>query len=182
MTIAPKTIDRARSALLLIDFQQRLMPAIFERDMILSTAAKLAAAARLFRVPTLVTEQNPKSLGATVADLPLDGHQTLGKSEFDATASPDFPALWPEGRDCAVIAGCEAHVCVLQTALGLLDKRIHVFIVEDAIGSRQPASRRAAIDRLRAYGADIVTAEMVVFEWLGTAEHPKFKDALALIK
>lgn len=182
MTMAPKTIDRARSVLLLIDFQQRLMPAIFERDMILSTAAKLVAAARLLGVPTLVTEQNPQSLGVTVTDLPLDARQTLIKSEFDATANPAFPALWPEGRDCAVIAGCEAHVCVLQTALGLLDKHAHVFIVEDAIGSRQPASRRAAIDRLRAHGADVVTAEMVMFEWLGSAAHPKFKDALALIK
>ena len=81
-----------------------------------------------------------------------------------------------------VVAGCEAHVCVLQTALGLLaaGKRVHV--VRDAVGSRRPESKAAALERLARHGAEIVTTEMVLFEWLESAEHPRFREIVALIK
>jgi nicotinamidase-related amidase len=81
-----------------------------------------------------------------------------------------------------VVAGCEAHVCVLQTVLGLLDAGRKVYVVRDALGSRQPESKETAIRRMERHGAEIVTTEMVVFEWLESAEHPRFRDAIALIK
>ena len=78
--------------------------------------------------------------------------------------------------------GCEAHVCVQQSVLGLLQLGRKVYVVRDAIGSRAPESKETAIRRMERHGAEIVTTEMVIFEWLGTADHPRFRDAVALIK
>ena len=88
----------------------------------------------------------------------------------------------PAGRNTVVGAGCEAHVCALQTALGLLAAGHAVKWVADAVGSRHPHNRLAANDRARAAGADVVTTEMVVFEWLGSSQHPKFKQLSQLIR
>ena len=81
-----------------------------------------------------------------------------------------------------VLAGAEAHVCVLQTALGLLDRSRRVFVVADAVGSRRPENKKAALRRLERAGAEVVTTEMLIFEWLGSAEHPAFKSVIALVK
>jgi hypothetical protein len=87
-----------------------------------------------------------------------------------------------EGRNTVVIAGCEAHVCLLQTSLDLLDEEFDVWVVTDACSSQSERNRDAAFDRLAAAGAELVTTQMVAFEWLRTADHPDFRDALALIK
>lgn len=177
-----RTIDPARSALLVIDFQKRLMPVIHEADAAIANAGRLIEAARLLGIPVAVTEQNPQGLGTTVDELPVAGAVLVEKMEFDASrATGFFEALGD--RTEIVVAGCEAHVCVLQTVLGLLDaggRRIHV--ARDAIGSRRPENREAALARMAGHGAEIVTAEMVVFEWLQTARHPRFREAMALIK
>ena len=88
----------------------------------------------------------------------------------------------PEGRNTIVIAGCEAHVCLMQTALGLLEEEFEVWVVTDACSSRSERNRDAAFDRLAGAGAELVTTEMVAFEWLRTAEHPVFKEILGLVK
>ena len=93
----------------------------------------------------------------------------------------DFLDRLGDRRDI-VVAGCEAHVCVMQTALGLLDAGRRVYLVRDAVGSRRSESKETAVSRLARHGAEIVTTEMVVFEWLGSAEHPRFRDIIALIK
>jgi isochorismate hydrolase len=100
---------------------------------------------------------------------------------FDASATPEVLSHLLEGR-FPVVAGCEAHVCVLQTVLGLLDRGRRAVVVADAVGSRRPESREAALRRMGGHGAEIVTAEMVIFEWLGSADHPCFRDALALVR
>jgi nicotinamidase-related amidase len=87
-----------------------------------------------------------------------------------------------EERHTVVIAGCEAHVCLLQTALDLLEEEFEVWVVTDACGSRTERNRDAAFDRLAGAGAELVTTEMVGFEWVRTAEHPRFKDVLELIR
>jgi len=87
-----------------------------------------------------------------------------------------------EQRASIVLAGCEAHVCLMQTALDLLDEELEVWIVTDACGSRTERNRDAAFDRLAGAGAELVTTEMVAFEWLRTAGHPRFRDVLTLIK
>jgi isochorismate hydrolase len=100
---------------------------------------------------------------------------------FDATATPEVLQHLPPDRT-PVVAGCEAHVCVLQTVLGLLALGRPVTVVADAIASRRSESRAGALDRLSRHGAEIVTTEMAIFEWLGSASHPRFKDALALLR
>ena len=174
-------IEARRSMLLAIDFQARLMPVIHGGDSVVAEAKRLVAAARLLDVPVLFTEQHPRALGPTVPAFAAEPAQVLAKMTFDAVRAPGFLDRIPGDRDL-VVMGCEAHVCVLQTVLGLRarDRRVHV--VRDAIGSRAPANKDAAIDRMARHGAEIVTTEMVVFEWLGSAEHPRFREALALVK
>jgi nicotinamidase-related amidase len=167
--------------LLVIDLQGRLMPAIHEGAVVVAQARRLVAAAGLLDVPMLFTEQHPRALGVTVAEFAVQPAQVLAKMTFDAVRAPGFGDRVADDRDL-VIAGCEAHVCVLQTVLGLLGRGRRVYVVRDAIGSRVPASKEAAIDRMARHGAEVVTTEMVVFEWLGSAEHPRFREALALVK
>jgi len=175
------TIDRDASCLFVVDFQTRLMPAIPEGAGAVAEATRLLTAAQLLDVPVLVTEQNPKGLGATVSDLPVEGRPVLHKMHFDATREAGFAAACPD-RPAVVVAGCEAHVCVLQTVLGLLDRGRRVYVVRDAVASRRPESKETALARMVRHGAEIVTTEMVLFEWLGTAEHPGFRNAIALIR
>ncbi|MCO5148333.1 MAG: isochorismatase family protein [Aquamicrobium sp.] len=175
------TIDPERSLLLVIDFQARLMPAIHDGEAAVHNAGRLIEAATLLGVPRLFTEQNPKGLGPTVEALPVDEGRLVAKQSFDACREAGFLDRIPRDAQ-VVVAGCEAHVCVLQTVLGLLDASRTTYVVGDAIGSRAAESRQAALRRMERHGAEIVTTEMVVFEWLKTAEHPKFRQAVALIK
>lgn len=177
-----KIIDRTRSALLVVDLQARLMPVIHDADAVLANARRLIQAAALLDVPVTATEQNPKGLGKTVEGLLPDGLAALEKMTFDSCGAPAFLSSLPDERPDLVVAGCEAHVCVLQTVLGLLVAGRRVFVVEDAIGSRRAENRAAAVRRMERHGAEMVTTEMVVFEWLGTAGHPRFREAIALIK
>lgn len=193
------------SQLLLIDFQERLMPAMFESDLIVGNASKLSKAARMLGVPIVVTEQNPDKLGVTVNAIEGPFTETLPKMYFDACeeglvevlreigtpkASPNAKSV-PKHlkkepslqRPAIVIAGVESHICVLQTALSLLEEEdLEVWVVIDACSSRSERSRDAAYDRLAGAGAELVTAEMVAFEWLGSAEHELFKEVQALFK
>lgn len=175
-----KLMDAGRSALLIIDFQLRLMPAIHDSAPAVTNTARLIDAARLLDVPMVTTEQNPRGLGVTVP--PLAGAGTLiEKMSFGAAAEPAFVAALGSRPDL-VVTGCEAHVCVLQTVMGLLDLGRRVFLVRDAVGSRRAESKETAIDRMARHGAQIVTTEMVVFEWLRTAEHEKFRPVSTLIR
>ena len=151
-------------------------------EMMIATAP--TAAARL-GVPILASEQYPKGLGPTAAELkPLVPEGcTLEKIEFSCAANePHVNRLRRLQRRQAVIAGIEAHVCVLQTALGLKSAGYDCFVVADAVGSRAPANLAAALARLRDSGIPVVTTEMVLFEWLGCAGTPEFKELSALIR
>ncbi len=175
------TIDVEATTLLLIDFQAKLMTAIHEAATAIANARRLVNAAAILGVPTLFTEQNSKGLGPTVPELAPDPSLIVHKMTFDACAELSFlPRLGTSHS--IVVAGCEAHVCVLQTVLSLVETGRKVFVVRDAIGSRRAESKETAVRRMKRHGADIVTAEMVVFEWLKTAEHPRFKEAVALIR
>ncbi len=176
-------IDAARCCLLLVDYQARLMPAIHDGEQVLATALRLADAARLLGVPVLGTEQNPRGLGPNVDALRQRCASTLTKMHFDACADGllDALAAWPD-RPELVVAGCEAHVCLLQTALGLRRAGRALWVVADACGSRRVADHTLAMQRLRDAGATIVGAEMVLFEWVHDCRHPAFRDLLALVK
>ncbi len=175
------TLDQRSSTLLVVDLQARLMPAIEGAAAVLANAKRLVEAARLLEVPVLATEQNPGGLGPTVPDLAPAPAAVVPKMTFDAVRSAGFLDRLAAGH-AAVVAGCEAHVCVLQTVLGLRAAGRAVYVVRDAVGARRPESKATALERMARHGAEIVTTEMVIFEWLGTAEHPRFRAALALIK
>lgn len=198
-------LDAAQSQLVLVDYQSRLMPVIFENTLVLANAVRLGQMARLLEVPVWGTEQNPSRLGENVAEVKALCAQTLSKMQFSAVEEglgewlrPPAKAVAgnarslpkhlqkPQGnapeRNTVVIAGCEAHVCLLQTALDLLEDEFEVWVVTDACSSRTEHNRDAAFDRLAGVGVELVTTEMVAFEWLRTAEHPAFKAVQALIK
>lgn len=176
------TLDRDASTLLIIDFQARLMPAIDGGAAAVANARRLLDAAEMLGVPVLFTEENAGGLGPTVPELaPYATGRLAHKMSFDACREAGFAARFGE-RPQIVVTGCETHVCVLQTALGLIDAGKQVYMVRDAVGSRRAESKEAALRRLERHGAEIVTTEMAVFEWLGSAEHPRFRDAVALIK
>jgi nicotinamidase-related amidase len=176
------TIDRATSTLLIVDFQSRLMPAIEGGAAIVANARRLIDAAELFDVPVLFTEQNVGGLGPTLTELAVPADRRIAhKMTFDACRTPGFLDRFA-GRPDLVVAGCETHVCVLQTVLGLIDAGRRVYLVRDAVGSRRAESKETALARMARHGAEIATTEMVVFEWLATAEDPRLRAALALVK
>ena len=198
-------LDAFESQLVLVDYQTRLLPVIFEGPAILTNAIRLGQLARLIDVPAWGTEQNPSKLGENVPEVKALCQRTLGKMRFSGVGEGLGQWLRPPAkpragnthslpkqsreqttlmveRNSVVVAGCETHVCLLQTALELLDEEFDVWVVTDACGSRTERNRDAAFDRLVGAGAELVTTEMVFFEWLRTAQHPAFKAAQALIK
>jgi nicotinamidase-related amidase len=198
-------LDDQESQLVLVDYQARLMPAIHEGELVLANAMRLAQAAHWMEVPTWGTEQNPDKLGQNPADLRALCRRTLPKMSFSACAEGLIEVLRPTpratggnarslpkhlqkavpqdpSRQSIVIAGVEAHVCLLQTALELLEAEFEVWVVTDACGSRTERNRDAAFDRLAGAGAELVTTEMVLFEWLRSAEADPFREIQALIK
>ena len=190
-------LEATDSQLALIDYQPRLMAALFEGDAALANAVRLAKLARLLGVPVWATELAglldravPKTAFGGASELaPLlnpprppqpaarGGNARSLPRHLQKPAEPPAPQ-----RSSIVIAGCEAHVCLLQTALTLLDEEWDVWVVTDACASRTERNRDAAYDRLAAAGAELATTEMVGFEWLRSAEHPHFRDWQALIK
>lgn len=198
-------IDAQDSQLVLVDFQPRLQAAMHEADAVWANASRLAQAAQALQVPVWGTEQNPSKLGALAPELRQACERVLAKMQFSAVeeglaewlqpapAAPrgnarslprhlQKPASEALKRQSIVIAGVEAHVCLLQTALDLLEEEFEVWVVTDACSSRSERNRDAAYDRLAGAGAELVTTEMVLFEWLRSAEHPQFKAVQALIK
>lgn len=178
-------LDRDQSLLLLIDIQDRLMPAVRDGEGVVANADRLIRAARRLGVPVLASAQYPKGLGPTlpaIADHLAPGtiHE---KTTFDASRAESLArAIGATRRRQIVLAGAEAHVCVLQTAFGLMGRGYNAAVVADAVGSRTAENRALGLERLRAGGAQIVSTEMALFEWIGEAATPEFKDLLELIK
>ncbi|WP_303291929.1 isochorismatase family protein [Marinobacter sp. SS5-14b] len=170
-----------QSTLLLIDVQEKLMPAISHGDEVIDRCTILATIAGLMEVPVLGTEQLPDKLGHNIEAVRELCDQTLAKHHFDACPDGLVDRL-PEGRQHIVIGGCETHVCMMQTALSLLDAGYKVWVVADATGSRNEFDRDVALDRLNESGAKIVTLEMVAFEWMRHCKHTQFRNIQSLIK
>lgn len=201
-------LDADDSQLVLVDFQARLKPAMVDADAVWANAARLATLAQALQVPTWGTEQNPSRLGEMPPEIRSHCQKVLAKMQFSAVEEGLGEWLQPEpvqaprgnarslprhlqkaqaqaqteSRKTIVLAGCEAHVCLLQTALDLLEDEFEVWVVTDASSSRTELNRDAAYDRLAGAGAELVTAEMVAFEWLRSAEHPDFKLLQSLFK
>jgi nicotinamidase-related amidase len=171
-------IDAGRSMLLVVDLQERMIPAIPEHEEVVANAAWLVRIAQKLGVPVAATEQYAKGLGATVTSvrtlLPEDA--IAGKTRFSCVAAQCLAPLPGNDRPQVVVVGVEAHVCLLQTALELLEEGKEVYVVADCVASRRAFDRDVALERLRQEGARIVTREMVAFEWLGEAATPLFRE------
>jgi len=172
-------IKSTDSCLLIIDVQEKLIGAMSEPQLVLDNCAWLTQLAQTLNIPLLVSEQYPRGLGTTVSSLkPLFNEEVvMEKVHFSCTAETACNIrLEKIERKQVVIAGIESHVCVLQTALGLLDMGKTVFIVADAVSSRRLSDKELALARLRSAGVHIVSKEMVFFEWLHQAATPLFKQ------
>ena len=179
-----KAIDPRRSVLVLVDYQAKLMPAIHRGAEVVAEGVRLADAAREIGIPVVGTEQNPRGLGPNVEAIRSRCGSTIAKTSFDGCRDGLVDAVREagEGPIDVVIAGCEAHVCLMQSALGLLRAGFNVWVVANACGSRSPADHELAMRRLEGAGATLASMEMVVFEWLQTSDHARFKAVLELLK
>ncbi|UCV03752.1 hydrolase [Dechloromonas denitrificans] len=178
-------IRRDRSLLLLVDIQQKLAPAIFAGDAAIANNVRLLAGARQLGIPRFVSEQYVRGLGASVAAIrdAAGDARFFEKMHFSCTGEPGvIEMLRATGRRQVILTGMETHVCVLQSAFGLIEAGFTVFLVADAASSRTAENRSAAIERMQAGGVHIVTTEMVLFEWLQQAGTDEFRALLPLIK
>ncbi len=178
-------IDADRCALVLVDYQRRLMPALHGAAQVLAQAACLADVARELGIPVIGTEQNPQGLGPNEDAIGGRCGSMLAKMHFNACADGLLDRLREARAEPVrevVIAGCEAHVCLLQTSLGLLEAGLKLWVVAQASASRSPENHALAMQRLRQAGAAIVSVEMVAFEWLRTCQHPRFRTVLKRLK
>ena len=171
-------LDRNRSALVIIDVQEKLFPHVHEHERLLARIDLLIFAAKLMGIPLLLTEQYPRGLGNTIQEIrrALPDTQPLTKTDFSCVPAPGFTEqLSSLCRDQVVLTGIEAHVCVAQTALDLASRGGKVVVVADAVSSRRPLDLKIALRRLGQSGLTLSTAEAVVFEWLRRAGTDEFK-------
>lgn len=180
--LRPRILAAHNSMVLLVDMQTGLLPAIREHDALIARVERLLAAAARLGVPVLATEHCADKIGPTDPRLATLVQEVLHKVHFDATREPQVLAGLPVGRHNVLVVGTEAHVCVLQTALGLAGSGRVPWLVTDCVGSRHEHDHVAAVQRWLASGGNVLSSEMAMFEWLGSAHHPQFRDVLALIK
>ena len=178
-------IERDKSCLLIVDVQEKLAPAVADPAGVIRNARILIRAATRLAVPVVVSEQYPQGLGPTVPELRGLVADSARISKLSCSCAAD-PILQQRVKDTRrpllVIGGLEDHVCVLQSALGFQQAGFKTFVVADAVSSRAPGNREMALRRMAENGVELVTTEMVVFEWLGQAGTPEFKELSRLIK
>jgi nicotinamidase-related amidase len=180
-----RRINRAKTALAVVDLQERLLPAIWEHDRVVQNSVRLIEGASLLGCLVVATEQYRKGLGPTEAGVAasLKSVKPLQKLTFSACGAEGLlAALTAKEISDVVVCGIEAHVCVTQTCLDLLDSGYRVFVAADAVSSRTAENRRIGLERMRDAGATLVSTEMVLFELLERAGTEEFKRILALVK
>lgn len=180
-----KRMRREETLLLMIDFQERLMPAMYDKETLEDKAVRLAKGARVLGIPVLVSQQYTKGLGPTIPSVAraLGEFTPYDKTTFSVMGQPELSAaLRKTGRKTVVIGGVESHICVAQSALDLLEEGYSVFICGDCVSSRNPVDSRMAKSRLRAAGAQYTSMEAALFELTGGARESGFKEISAIIK
>ena len=182
-TIRPKT---ASSVLVVVDLQPKFLAPIFERDRVIARAKFLIQAANLLGIPVLATEQVPEKMGGThpeIRALLPPAEPPIAKTVFGCTESEEFMSAFERHRHRHVIViGIETPICVSQTALGLLDRDYEVVVCPDGVSSRSLEMHKLGMERIRDAGAAPIHTEAVVYEWLESAAHPRFRDVLELVK
>jgi nicotinamidase-related amidase len=183
-TRSPELLSRHESKLLIVDVQEKLVPKIFELDRLVANCRTLIQAAKIVGVPVYATEQYPKGLGGTVPQLAELLEKPAQKLRFSCAEvlAWDVAAGQADNRFQIVVAGMEAHVCVVQTVLDLLGNGFQVYVPADAVSSRSELDWKIALDRMSAGGTTIVTTESVLFEWCEVSGTPEFKQISQLIK
>jgi nicotinamidase-related amidase len=170
-------------ALLVVDMQEKLLAAMSDRDAVVAGVVRLVRGASVLKIPTWATEQYPRGLGTTAAPIAELVPERPSKMSFQCCAVPQLlEQLYGRLIRHVTVVGLEAHVCVAQTALELLDLGFRVQVAADAVASRRPLDREIALRRLEAAGAVVSTVEAVLFEWLATADRPEFKAISELVK
>jgi len=177
-------LNREEAILLIIDIQEKLIPAINKSEKIISNNKILVATSKNMGIPVVVTEQYPKGLGKTVEELDKDLEDAVkfSKMVFSSCSSEVLDHLQNSKRKKVIITGAEAHVCVFQTVRDLLKLGYHVFVAEDSVGSRTKENCDNAIALMREMGAVITNTESIVFDLLKEAGTPEFKTLSKLIK
>lgn len=169
------------SIVLIIDVQEKLLNAAFNKDSIEKKSAVVSKAANILGIPLIITEQYPKGLGETIPA--IEGGKRFEKITFSAFENSEvLEALKSLGKKQVVIFGIETHICVSQTVTALRGLGYEVHVVKDACGSRAETEHHAGLERMKDNGAHIITAEIAIFEWLKSAKHPNFKEVQSLIK
>jgi len=187
----PGDLDPSSCVFLMCDIQEKFRPAISNFEAVVENARRLTSASNILNIPLIVTEQYPKGLGNTVAEIPT-GHAkgVFEKTKFSMFV-PEVDAALREDQslDQIVLFGVETHVCIQQTVLDLIKKGrpysarpFEVFLVADASSSRSNVDRKFALERLRALGAIVTTTESILFQLVGDKNHPNFKEIQYLVK
>ncbi|MGN0383058.1 MAG: isochorismatase family protein [Eubacterium sp.] len=173
-----------KSAVIVIDMQEKLLPAMDEKQKILDRTCKLLETAQLLDIPILLTEQYPKGLGETVREIKdIVPQQAVAKTSFSACLVPEVNDwLADVNRELIFICGVESHVCVLQTAMDLKASGYTPVIVKDCVGSRTSEEKDGAIVRAVAEGVKLITFEQLAFELIKDSKHPKFKQISEIVK
>jgi len=182
-------VEKDRAILVVVDVQEKLLPAIYNGDQVVENTRSLVALAKTYDLPLVLTEQYPKGLGKTVAPLVEelgDLYSPVEKMTFSCMGEPLFKSrvfdLRKEGRDQALVAGIEAHVCVYQTVVHLLSEGWEVHLAADGVGSRSQENHQRALELMALMGAWIKPTETLIFEMLVRAGTPQFKAMMPYVK
>ena len=179
-------LSEKTSQLLIIDIQEKLINASFNKQLIDKKSAIMTKAATILGIPIIVTEQYPKGLGntiETIKDAAGENTAYYEKTAFSATENPVIAsAIDKAAKKQVVVFGIETHICVSQTVNALISKGYEVTVISDACGSRAESEHRAGLERMKENGAHIITTEIAIFEWLKSARHINFKEIQGLIK
>lgn len=178
-------LDINNTALVLVDVQGKLAQLMADREALFANLQRMVKGAQVLQLPILWVEQIPHKLGPTIPEVAeLMGDQTpIAKSSFSCTGSAVFNrTLKQTGRTQVLVVGIEAHICVYQTAVGLVEDGYSVEVVTDAIGSRVASNKDVGIKRMKSRGVSLTSTEMALFELMRTAEHPLFREIQAVVK
>jgi nicotinamidase-related amidase len=185
--VARRPLEPQQCALVVVDIQEKLLPPIFNKEQLVKNAQLLIRLAKILGLPILVTTQYSKGLGATVPEIAslLEGVPAIDKMEFGCFGSEQFRSQLQGlrgDRNTILVCGMEAHICVMQTALGALNAGYLVHVASDAVGSRAEWNWKIGLDRMKAAGAVMSSTEMMMYELLRCSGTPQFKELLQYLK
>jgi len=178
-------VETGNCCLVIVDVQGKLARLMYEKERLFQNIQILIKAAKILDIPILWCQQAPEALGQTVAEVAelLGDIEPINKSSFSCCGEPDFDnKLAQLGRKQVILCGIETHVCIYQTAADLLKRGYEVDVISDAVSSRTLENKNVGLEGIAAGGGNISSAEMVLFELLKTAEHPKFREIARLVK